>query len=246
MTWSAKRHLSREGWLAVQPLGFEAQGSLSRQPHLNPVSVKEDWATLGNSTGDFMFLCLSDFYISNDWIYMLITWNSFINLSWIYSKSWLQQMQHLRRMKETTTINPWWRFPFCFFLGRIWKAWSDFQALVHGHTMTCHNSTGYGSSCVSLSSCPSMSGKDVRVRQTRVQMPYSSKQRRGGWEGWAHDHISSTNMTCTFASVQFLFKLTFFFLTKQPTFLTHRLFCQALPHDRAGPRVQENEEQEQW
>ncbi len=39
VTWSAKRHLSREGWIAVQPLGFEAQGSLSRQPHLNPVSV---------------------------------------------------------------------------------------------------------------------------------------------------------------------------------------------------------------
>ncbi|CAK9196748.1 unnamed protein product [Sphagnum jensenii] len=53
------------------------------------------------------------------------------------------------------------------------------QALVHIHTMTCHNSTGYGSSCVSSSSCPSMSGKDVR----------------------------------------------------------------ALPHDRAGPSVQENEEQ---
>lgn len=117
------------------------------------------------------------------------------------------------------------------------------QALVSGHTMTCHNSTGYGSSCVSSSSCPSMSGKDVRAWQTRVQMPYSSKQRRGGWEGWAHNHISSTDMTCTFACVQFLFKLTFLFLTKQPTFLTHFLFCQVLPHDRAGPSVQENEEQ---
>ncbi|CAK9860609.1 unnamed protein product [Sphagnum jensenii] len=53
------------------------------------------------------------------------------------------------------------------------------QALVNGHSMTCHNSTGYGSSCVSSSSCPTMSGKDVRV----------------------------------------------------------------LPHDRAGPSVQENEEQ---
>jgi hypothetical protein len=74
-----------------------------------------------------MFLCLSDFHNSNDWIYMLITWNSFINLSWIYSKPWLQQKQHLRRMKETTTINPWWRFPFCFFLDRLWKAWLHFK-----------------------------------------------------------------------------------------------------------------------
>jgi hypothetical protein len=72
-----------------------------------------------------MFLCLSDFYIMIEFTCWLPG-----TLSSIYSKSWLQHMQHLRRMKETTTINPWWRFPFCFFLDRLWKAWSDFKPWV--------------------------------------------------------------------------------------------------------------------
>jgi hypothetical protein len=113
------------------------------------------------------------------------------------------------------------------------------QALVHGHTMTCHNSTGYGSSCVVEAHALACQVKMSEYGEQEVKMPHSSKQRRGGWEGWAHHHISSTDMTCTFDCIQFLFKLTFLFLTKQPTFLTHRLFCQALPHDRAGPNVQE-------
>lgn len=113
------------------------------------------------------------------------------------------------------------------------------QALVHGHTMTCHNSTGYGSSCVVEAHALACQVKMSEYGEQEVKMPHSSKQRRGGWEGWAHHHISSTDMTCTFDCIQFLFKLTFLFLTKQPTFLTHHLFCQALPHDRAGPNVQE-------
>lgn len=118
------------------------------------------------------------------------------------------------------------------------------QALAPGNIMTCHNSTGYGSSCVSSSSCPSMSGKDVRVWRTRgkdAALKQTKKRRLRRLS--TSPYIIYRHEMCTFACIQFLFKLTFLFLTKQPTFLTHRLFCQALPHDRAGPNVQENEEQ---